>query len=136
MKLESSRIVFKLRRYRLLNNLRAINPNATSGYEDESFTPEELVNLENYSEHEPGHDLNDEEMMIMEKAAHGALEDEDEEAILQDVLERVLEEPEFSPGHDVAANDIEEDGSIQFYDEFATNPSLLLVVLMYSRWRL
>ena len=88
----------------MLNKLRTINPNTSIEYEDESFNHDDLINPENYSEPDAGPNLTDEEMTVMEKAAHGALEDEDEQVVLQDNLERVLEEPAFNPGHDVIPN--------------------------------
>ena len=105
----------------VLNKLRAVNPNTTIGYEDDSFSHEDLINPTNYTEPEPGPSLTDEEMKIMKKAAHGALEDEDEQDVLQDVLERVLEEPQFSPGHGI--NSVDEEGLLTpYHDTFDGEP--------------
>ena len=85
----------------VLNKLNAIKPDASIGYEDESFADDVLID----PEPEADADITDDEMRIVEGNVSGTYARDEVDGI----IERILEEPEFSPGYGIISNDVDVD---------------------------
>ena len=97
----------------VLNKLNAINPNASIAYEAESFADDILLDPASYEEPELDADVTDDEVRIMEEAANGQLNNADDKNQVENIIHKVLEEPEFNPGHEMEINDSQDDNDDQ-----------------------